>query len=75
MPSSLNVSLPDALRKFVDEQSGDSGLYATPSEYVRALIRSDMAAQRPIDHVLQGLDDLKQGRVSEKSILDIHDES
>lgn len=36
----MNISLPDALRSFVDEQVSQRG-YGTSSEYVRELIRKD----------------------------------
>jgi antitoxin ParD1/3/4 len=36
----MNISLPDQLKEFVDEQV-DSGRYSTVSEYVRDLIRID----------------------------------
>jgi antitoxin ParD1/3/4 len=36
--STLNVSLPDAMKRFVEAQVG-SGLYSSASDYVRALIR------------------------------------
>ena len=75
MASSLNLSLTNELRKFVDSRTGDSGVYATPSEYIRDLIRHDMEADSIINHVMTGLDDIKHGRMSEKSILDIADES
>lgn len=42
MSSSLNIQLTDELRRFVDERAGDDDIYATPSEYVRDLIRRDM---------------------------------
>ena len=42
MSSTLNVQLTDALRKCVDERASDKGVYATPSEYIRDLIRQDM---------------------------------
>ncbi len=32
MPSSLNLSLTDELREFVDQNCGDGTMYATPSE-------------------------------------------
>ncbi len=38
--STMNISLPDALKAFVDEQVGE-GAYGTSSEYVRELIRKD----------------------------------
>ncbi len=74
MVSSLNVSLPDVLREFVDWRANSAGMYATPSEYLRDLIRRDMENQGVVKHVLQGLDDLQQGRFSDKSILDIGQE-
>ncbi len=38
--STMNISLPYQLRKFVDERVADAG-YSTSSEYVRELIRQD----------------------------------
>ncbi len=37
---SMNISLPDPLKKFVDGQVS-TGRYSTASEYVRELIRAD----------------------------------
>ena len=36
----MNISLPDTLKSFVDEQVSQGG-YGTSSEYVRELIRRD----------------------------------
>ena len=36
----MNISLPDSLKEFVDEQVSQRG-YGTSSEYVRELIRKD----------------------------------
>jgi len=38
--STMNISLPDTLKAFVDEQVSRRG-YGTSSEYVRELIRKD----------------------------------
>jgi antitoxin ParD1/3/4 len=38
--STMNISLPDTLKAFVDEQVSQ-GSYGTSSEYVRELIRRD----------------------------------
>ena len=38
--STMNISLPDSLKAFVDEQVSERG-YGTSSEYVRELIRQD----------------------------------
>lgn len=41
----MSISLPDALKSFVDEQVSQRG-YATSSEYVRELIRKDQERQQ-----------------------------
>ena len=38
--ASLNISLPEALKKYVEGQVA-SGDWGTPSEYIRELIRQD----------------------------------
>ena len=38
--TTMNISLPDTLKSFVDEQVSQRG-YGTSSEYVRELIRKD----------------------------------
>jgi antitoxin ParD1/3/4 len=38
--STMNISLPDTLKSFIDEQVSQRG-YGTSSEYVRELIRKD----------------------------------
>ena len=40
----MNISLPDALKSFVNEQVTSRG-YGTSSEYVRELIRQDQQRQ------------------------------
>ncbi len=71
MASSLNLSLTNELRDFVNMRAGDDGVYATPSEYLRDLIRRDMESQSTVIHVMGGLSDIKVRRFSDKSILDI----
>ena len=66
MPSTLNLSLTDELRSFVDQQSGDGTMFATPSEFVRDLIRRkklQMEAEQLRDGVIAGLHDAAHGRV------------
>ncbi|MEQ1704966.1 MAG: ribbon-helix-helix domain-containing protein [Rickettsiales bacterium] len=38
----LNATLPEPLARFVGEITGEGGLYETPSEFVRDLIRRYM---------------------------------
>ncbi|UUO07361.1 hypothetical protein M4951_03400 [Blastopirellula sp. J2-11] len=66
MANTLNLSLTDELRAFIDENCGDGTLYATPSEFVRDLLRerkSQMDAARVRDAIQAGLSDAKAGRV------------
>ena len=42
--STMNISLPDALKAYVDEQVAERG-FSTSSEYVRELIRKDQDRQ------------------------------
>jgi antitoxin ParD1/3/4 len=39
MANTLHLSLTDELRSFIDENFGDGTLYATPSAFVRDLLR------------------------------------
>ncbi|MEO1018896.1 MAG: type II toxin-antitoxin system ParD family antitoxin [Pseudomonadota bacterium] len=55
--STMNISLPETLKSYVDQQVESRG-YGTSSEYVRELIRKDQDRQK-----LRGL--LLDGAVSE----------
>ncbi len=80
MARSINLSLTDELRAFLDENSGDGTLFSTPSEFVRDLIRSkkdrqDAAALRQA--VLEGYADARDGRAHEytgdlRAMLEAH---
>ncbi len=52
--STMNISLPDALKAFVDERVDKDG-YSTSSEYVRELIRADQVrrAERELTLLLR----------------------
>lgn len=56
--ATMNISLPDVLRKFVDRQVAQAG-YGTISDYVRDLIRQDQVRQaeaRLADLIQEGLE-------------------
>ena len=66
MPQHINAHLPHPLAEFVARMVGESGLYETPAEYVRDLIRRDMErrdGQFVQDAILAGYRDLAAGRV------------
>ncbi len=51
--STMNISLPDSLKSFVDDQVCARG-YGSSSEYVRELIRRDRDRQRLRGLLLEG---------------------
>ena len=51
--TTMNISLPQALESFVDDQISARG-YSTSSEYVRELIRKDWDRQRLCGLLLEG---------------------
>ena len=51
--STMNISLPDTLKSFVDKQVSRGG-YGTSSEYVRELIRKDQDRLRLRNLLLAG---------------------
>lgn len=68
MARSINLSLTDELRRFLDANSGEGTLFSTPSEFVRALIRErkerqDARALR--EAILDGYGDIRAGRTHE----------
>lgn len=72
--TSLNIQLSERLRQYVDERAGDEGIFSTPSEYIRHLIREDMIDSAIAKNILEGLSDLRGRRLSTKSIRDIGDD-
>jgi antitoxin ParD1/3/4 len=51
--STMNVSLPEELKSYVDEKVGEGG-YGSTSEYVRELIRQDRERQQLRRALLDG---------------------
>jgi antitoxin ParD1/3/4 len=65
MSATLNLSLTDELRAFIDQNSGDGTLYATPSEFVRDVLREKkerLEAAKIRDAILDGYHDAVRGR-------------
>jgi antitoxin ParD1/3/4 len=59
--ASLNISMPDDLRDFVDARSRQTH-HATPTEYIRSLVREDQkrAQQETLECLL--LEGIKSGK-------------
>lgn len=61
----INARLSGALSEFVGRMVEVSGLYETPSEYIRDLIRRDMErreGQVALDSILSGYRDVAAGK-------------
>lgn len=57
----MNLSLTDELRAFVDAKSGDGTMFATPSEFVRSVLRECKAreeAAQTRDGLVEGFQDV-----------------
>ncbi len=68
MSSSLNLSLTDELREFVNQNSRDGTLYSTPCEFVCGILRQrklQIEAQQLREGILEGLQDVLDGRLHE----------
>ena len=68
MANTLNLSLTDELRAFIDANCGDGTLYATPSEFVRDMLRQRKLrdeAQRVRESIVAGYQDAIAGRTVE----------
>ena len=66
--TTLNISLPESMRAFIDEQITQGG-YSTASEYIRDLIRQaqKQAAQEKLDNLLlEGLESGKSIEVTDE---------
>jgi|HubBroStandDraft_1064217.scaffolds.fasta_scaffold401138_1 antitoxin ParD1/3/4 len=74
--TSLNVSLPEPLKKYIERQTRQGG-YSTPSEYMRDLIRADQR-QKARDRVeallLEGLESGPATEMTDDDWADIRNE-
>jgi antitoxin ParD1/3/4 len=61
----LNATLPEPLAEFVARMTGEGGLYETPSEFVRDLIRRQM--ERTLAEEQQTLGSLLRQSLAENS--------
>ena len=70
MGASLHVSLPDEMRRFVDSIADGTSTYATPSEYVRDLIRKDMEKMEVYGALIRGSDQADRGEFAPEDAID-----
>lgn len=51
--ATMNISLPDSLKSFIDDQVADNG-FGTSSEYIRSLVRKEQQVERLRAMLLEG---------------------
>jgi antitoxin ParD1/3/4 len=68
--STMNISLPDTLKQFVDQQATTTG-YRTPSEYICELIRRDQERTQLRHLLLAGAQSKPSGLADEAYFADL----
>ena len=69
MNDRINARLSKPLAEHVNRMVGKDGLFETPSEYLRSLIRRDMEsdASKVYSAIIEGFEDIVEGRYLESS--------
>jgi antitoxin ParD1/3/4 len=66
--TTINISLPDQMKEFVDEEMGEGG-YRDPSDYFNALLQEQL--KRKAEQKLEGF--LQEGLATESAAVDQKD--
>lgn len=72
--ATMNISLPDQMKKWVEAQSAD-GRYSNSSDYVRDLIRREQIKAEKIANMQQLVDEGRASGISDKTIDQIFEEA
>ena len=72
--ATMNVSLPDAMKEWVEGQAG-TGRYSNASDYVRGLIRRDQERREKIAAMQTMVDESLASGISPNSIDDMMKEA
>lgn len=69
--ATINVSIPDPLRDWIDAQVVPTGQYKDDSDYIRDLIQRDLEEKDRIQIIQKAIDEGIQSGVSERSFDEI----
>ena len=69
--ATMNISLPESLKAFVDDQVATRG-YSTSSEFVRELIRREQDVQKFRALIQEGLESPLEGEADDAFFDDLH---
>jgi antitoxin ParD1/3/4 len=70
MTATMNVSLPEAMKKWVEAQTR-TGQYSNASDYVRDLIRKDQERNRKIAQIQLMINEGLESGISKDLVSDI----
>lgn len=70
--ATMNVSLPDAMKSWVEEQA-QTGRYSNASDYVRDLIRRDQQRADKIMAMQRLVDEAETSGISTRTVEEIFD--
>ncbi|MCH4564263.1 type II toxin-antitoxin system ParD family antitoxin [Halomonas sp. EGI 63088] len=70
--ATMNVSLPDAMKQWVEEQAR-SGRYSNTSDYVRDLIRRDQDRAQKIAHMQALVDEGTESGTGSRSMDELRE--
>jgi antitoxin ParD1/3/4 len=68
--ATMNVSLPDAMKRWVEEQAA-TGRYSNTSDVVRDLIRREQERAGKIAHMQRLVDEARASGISTESMAEI----
>jgi antitoxin ParD1/3/4 len=67
--STMNISLPESMKSFVDEQVERKG-YGSSSEYIRDLLRKEQDREKLHAMILEGIASGRSGVAADKAYFD-----
>lgn len=73
--ATMNISLTENLKAFVEERVNASGLYAGNSDYVRDLIRQDRERQEKLARMQELWTEGLESGISDKTVDEIFEEA
>lgn len=73
--ATINVSIPDPLKDWIDAQVVPTGQYKDDSDYIRVLIQRDQEEKDSIQIIQKAIDEGLKSGVSEKSFDDAINEA
>jgi antitoxin ParD1/3/4 len=69
--ASMNISLPEKMKEFIEKIARESGEYTNTSDYIRDLVRHDEEKRMKIADLQAHLDEARASGLSERTFDEI----